>query len=266
MTTREILKKDQNLQQKTIVELADAHCHLDLMDGASISEAINAGVKTLITNGVDIKSDMESVRLADGRNVFTMLGIDPEHSIFLEENELELAVNLIKGSITPGVVGIGEIGLDGKTGKMEWQKKVFGRFVDLASELQLPMSIHSREALDEVLSVLEAKGAKRAHIHFFEGSVEQAKRAERLGCMISIPPLESGRRRKVIKEVSIDNIMVESDAPVAVKSPADVSKAVEMIAEEKRITFEQAASSVVANTKRFFGIADGKPKLTLMRN
>ena len=61
--------------------------------------------------------------------------------------------------------------------------------------------------------------------------------------------------------------MVESDAPVAVKSPADVRKAVEIIAEEKRITFEQAAHAVVANTKRFFGIeSGGKPKLTLMRN
>jgi Tat protein secretion system quality control protein TatD with DNase activity len=85
--------------------------------------------------------------------------------------------------------------------------------------------------------------------------------------MISIPPLESARRRKVIKEVSIDNIMVESDAPAAAKSPADVRKAVEMIAEEKRITFEQAAHAVVANTKRFFGIGDKpRPKLTLMRN
>jgi Tat protein secretion system quality control protein TatD with DNase activity len=60
--------------------------------------------------------------------------------------------------------------------------------------------------------------------------------------------------------------MVESDAPAAVKSPSDVAKAVEMIAEEKRITFEQAAAAVVANTKRFFGIESSKPKLTLMRN
>jgi TatD DNase family protein len=264
MATKAVLNR--NLDQKTVVELADAHCHLDLMTGAQIGEAINASVKTLITNGVDIKSDMESVKLADGRNVFVMLGMDPEHAILLKEEELDIAVGLIRGSIGPGIVGIGEIGLDGKVGNMPWQKKVFGKMLDLALELDLPVSIHSRDALDEVLQMLESKSVKKAHIHFFEGSIEQAKRAERLGFMISIPALESGRRRKVIKEVSIDNIMVESDAPAAVKSPKDVGKAVEMIAEEKRITFEQAANAVVANTKRFFGIERGKPKLTLMRN
>ncbi len=264
MPMKEILKQD--LKQKTITELADAHCHLDMVPPAEVGQAIGSGVKTLITNGVDIKSDMESVKLIDGRNVFAMLGIDPEHAVLMQENELDVAINLIRGSIVSGVVGIGEIGLDGKEEKMDWQKRVFERLLDLANELKLPVSIHSREALDEVLTILESKAVKKAHIHFFEGSVEQAKRVERLGYMISVPPLESARRRKVIKEVSIDNIMVESDAPAAVRSPSDVVKAVEMIAEEKRITFEQAAHAVVANTKRFFGIESSKPKLTLMRN
>ena len=265
MATREILKHD--LQVKTVTELADAHCHLDLLSASQIGEAINASVKTLITNGVDIKSDMAAMRIADGRNVFAMLGIDPEHAVLIRPDELEGALGLIRGSFGPGVVGIGEIGLDGKVGNMEWQKVVFRRLLDIALELRVPVSIHSREALDEVLAILEEKAVKKAHIHFFEGSIEQAKRVERMGYMISIPPLESARRRKVIKEVSIDNIMVESDAPAAAKSPADVKKAVEMIAEEKRITFEQAAHAVVANTKRYFGIENaGKPKLTLMRN
>ncbi len=266
MPTRDVMK--QAPQQKNVTELADAHCHLDMLGAFQINEAINAGVKTLVTNGVDIKSDMEAVRLADGRNIFAMLGVDPEHAVLVEPEELEAVVGLIKGSFgRPGIVGIGEIGLDGKAENMGWQRKVFGRLADLALELNVPVSVHSREAIDEVLSLLEAKGVRKAHIHFFEGSIEQGKRAERLGYMISIPPLESARRRKVIKEVSIDNIMVESDAPAAVKSPIDVTKAVEMIAEEKRITFEQAAHAVVANTKRFFSIESaGKPKLTLMRN
>lgn len=265
MPTKDVLKQD--LQHKTITELADAHCHLDMMSGAQVGDAITAGVKTMITNGVDIKSDMQVTKLADGKNVFGMVGIDPEHVVQLKEEEMEIALNLIKGSIGPGIVGIGEIGLDGKEPNMPWQKKVFGRLLDLAAILDLPVSIHSREALDEVLQMLDERSVKKAHIHFFEGTIEQAKRVERLGYMISVPPLESGRRRKVIKEVSIDNIMVESDAPAAVKSPADVRIAVEMIAAEKRITFEQAASAVVTNTKRYFGINNSsKPKLTLMRN
>jgi TatD DNase family protein len=264
MPTKEVLK---NLHHKTATELADSHCHLDMVSAAQVSEAINSSVKTLITNGVDIKSDMEAARLADGKNVFAMLGIDPEHAVLVEPQELEAAVGLIRGSFgQTGIVGIGEIGLDGKVENLGWQRKVFGRLIDLALELDVPVSVHSREAIDEVLSTLESKGVKRAHIHFFEGSIEQGKRAERLGYMISIPPLESARRRKVIKEVSIDNIMVESDAPAGAKAPGDVRRAVEIIAEEKRITFEQAANAVVANTKRFFGTEKGRPKLALMRN
>ena len=124
MPTKDVLKHD--LRERTATELADAHCHLDLMTGVQIGEAIEASVKTMITNGVDIKSDMQALRLADGRNVFAMLGIDPEHSVSVKPEELDVAIGLIRGSIGPGVVGIGEIGLDGKTPNMEWQRKVFG--------------------------------------------------------------------------------------------------------------------------------------------
>jgi TatD DNase family protein len=167
MATKEVLKQEP--EYKTMTELADAHCHLDMIGAMQIGEAINAGVKTMITNGVDIKSDMAATKLADGRNVFAMLGIDPEHAVLVQPEELEVVVGLIKGSIGTGVVGIGEIGLDGKVTNMEWQKKVFGRLLDLALELKVPVSIHSREALDEVLAILEEKGVKKAHIHFFEG-------------------------------------------------------------------------------------------------
>ena len=55
----------------------------------------------MITNGVDIKSDMAAMRLADGRNVFAMLGIDPEHAVLVRPEELEVAIGLIKGSVRP---------------------------------------------------------------------------------------------------------------------------------------------------------------------
>lgn len=250
MLTKQMNKSEP--MQTSIVELADAHCHLDLMNSDEIREAVQYGVRTIITNGVDTKSNMAAANLHDGKNIFAMLGVDPEHGILMPDAELEFNIKTIRSA--RNLAGIGEIGLDknGKVGNYERQKLIFERFVDLAIEMQLPMSIHSRNAVDEVLSILETKGAKKAHIHFFDGGVEQAKRMERMGYMLSIPPLESSRRRKIIKEVSIDNIMVESDSPVATKSPKEVRKAIEMVAEEKRISFERAAEATVANTKRFF--------------
>jgi TatD DNase family protein len=263
LATKEISTASKSPTQRTITELADAHCHLDLMNPADISEAVGFGVKTLITNGVDTKSNIASLKLADGKNIFAVLGVDPEHAAKMDDSELEANIKMIRENASK-IVGIGEIGLDkgGRIENFERQKAAFAKLIDLAEELKLPISIHSRNTMEEVLTMLESKGVRKAHIHFFDGDVMQAKRAERLGYMISIPPLESGKRRKVIKEVSIDNIMVESDSPVAVKSPKEVVKAIEMIAEEKRLDVQKVAQAVVANTKRYFNIG-AKP--TLMR-
>lgn len=249
--------------QRTVMELADAHCHLDLLGANGISDAVDFGVKTMITNGVDTASNIKSIKLADSRNVFAVLGIDPEHAVKTTDAELDANIRMIKQNASR-IVGIGEIGLDkgGRIDNFERQKMFFGKFIDLALEMNLPVSIHSRNAIVDVLAILESKEVKKAHIHFFDGDAMQAKMVERKGYMLSIPPLESNKRRKVIKDVSIDNIMVESDSPVAVKSPKEVIRAVEMIAEEKQLDIQRVAQAVVANTKRFFNL---QAKPTLMR-
>jgi Tat protein secretion system quality control protein TatD with DNase activity len=62
------------------------------------------------------------------------------------------------------------------------------------------------------------------------------------------------RRRKIRKEMAIDNIMAESDSPVLGVSPKDVEKSIEAVAEAKRIEFRRAAELLSNNTKRFFRI------------
>jgi TatD DNase family protein len=116
----------------------------------------------------------------------------------------------------------------------------------------LPASIHSRNALKQVLYTLKEKKVEKVHLHYFEGDVEEAKEAERLGYMISIPPLESGKRKRVIKAISLDNLMAESDSPVVGASPRDVQTSVKLVAETKGIEFETAAEALTMNTKKFF--------------
>lgn len=261
------MTKNQTVEtiQKQVTEMADAHCHLDLIDDPQIIKAAIAyGVKTIITDGVDTKSNARSLELADGKNIFPMLGIDPQHSN-IKDDEIEFNIGMIKqnqGKIT----GIGEIGLDyGKVAEfapIERQKLVFGRFLDLAKELKLPVSIHSREALSDVLQILDEKEMEMVHIHFFEGSVQQAKEVEKKGYMISVPPLHSVKRGKVIKEIAIDNIMAESDSPGVSGSPREIERSIQMVAEAKRIDFKRAADLLTQNTKRFFRI---NTKGTFMR-
>ena len=265
MKTREIVK--YGILDKQLTEMADAHCHLDIIsDRRVIDSAIANGVHTIITNGVDTKSNMKSIELADNRHIFAVLGIDPEHSNITDE-ELEFNLKLVKQNAGK-IVGIGEIGLDyGKvkeTVPIAKQKKVFEAFLNLAKQLKLPVSIHSREALNDVMQILADKKMEKVHIHFFEGNVQQAKELERKGYMISVPPVQSSRRSKVIKEIAIDNIMAESDAPVVGISPASVDRSIGIVSEAKKIDFAKTADILTKNTKRFFGIS--KQQGTIMRS
>ena len=261
MQTKQLLQ-DKETSHRELVELADAHCHLSILsDQAIIRDAVLFGVYTIITNGVDTPSNIRTLEVADNKNVFAAVGVDPEHALAIEdsglESEIEFNVGLAKQNVDK-IVAIGEIGLDYTIGggphNIARQKKVFGRFIELAEELKLPISVHSRNAIKDVLAFLAEKEAQRVHLHFFEGGVEEARIAAKRGYMISVPPIESTKRKRAIAMLPIENLMAESDSPVVGQTPKSVEKAVRYIAGIKRISFEQAASAITENTKRFFGV------------
>jgi TatD DNase family protein len=265
---KDVEKQKMHVQK---VELADAHCHLDLMtDDQLILASIHHGVLTIITNGVDKRTSKTALKLADGKNIFPAIGIDPENAMKIEEeyldDELTEMSEMIKAN-REKIVAVGEIGLDytkaSNFNLVAKQRTVFERMLDAAKSAKLPVSVHSRNSMDDVLAILKERGMEKVHLHFFEGNVQQAKEAERLGYMISIPPVESTKRRAVIKDIAIDNLMAESDSPVVGATPRDVEKSVRMIAEVKGIEFERAAEILVINTKRFFNI---HMKLGFMRS
>jgi TatD DNase family protein len=255
--TKELLKEKEHDIRKTKTEMADAHCHLNMIDEQEIRRSIDYGVLTIITNGIDTASNMRNMELADGKHIYVAAGIDPETAMKIGDDELKFNIDMIKSNKSR-IKAIGEIGLDFmKATEREHQQKqkmVFEDFLDLSKELSLPVSIHSRNAMDDVLKITKKKGVEKVHLHFFEGDVNQAKEAEKRGYMISIPPLESSKRKKVIKEVSMQTLMVESDSPVVGKAPIDVEKALAMIADLKGVSFDVAAATITANTKKFFNI------------
>ncbi len=271
MQTRQLLQKRETLQ-KSVVEMADAHCHLSILsDPAVIRDAVLYGVSTIITDGVDTPSNIKTLEIADNKNVFGAVGVDPEHALAMDESaferEIEFNIGLARQSIDR-IVAIGEIGLDYSIGggprNIARQKKVFGRFIDLADELKLPVSVHARNAIDDVLDFLAEKDAKRVHLHFFEGGVEEARAVLKRGYMISVPPIESSKRKRVIAMMPIENLMAESDSPVVGQSPKSVEKSIRYIAGIKKMPFEQVAEALATNTKRFFGV-DTKDGIKMMR-
>lgn len=240
---------------KEIAELADAHCHHDVIEPNSLKQASERGIKTIIVNGVDVASNMKALAVSDNRQVFAAIGLHPNNLQSLKEIEINYITKMIRES-SGMIVAIGEIGLDFRFATESKEQKrqigVFESMLDLSMELDLPVCVHSRKALKKVLDILSDRHVKRAHLHFFDGNVELAKRIATLGYMVSVAPFEFEKNVKSITYIPIENIMAETDAPSANARLIDLEKSVGTIARIKELEFNKAASILTNNTKRFF--------------
>ncbi len=237
------------------VELIDAHCHLDLFEDyeIAIKDARMAGIRAIITSGGSRKSSLASIKIANEDNVFAVIGIDPQGY----ENDADFVSEIAKIiHSNKKIVGIGEIGLDYKLPKVdkELQKKVFVEQIEIAKKLDVPIVVHSRGAIEDVIKIVQEFEVNKAMFHFFEGNEVQAKELAERGYLISIPPIESSRRKRVINALGLSSIAVETDSPVVGKSPIDVIKTVGWIAEIKVSSFKDAAFVITQNVKKLFSI------------
>ncbi len=245
------------MRKFTKTRMADAHCHLYGLDLGVIKSAKMVGVEVMITNGINTKSNIDTLNMIDRRNVYGMVGIHPEFALKINDEEIEFNKSLIESNLSK-ITGIGEIGLDYTLIKnekeKERQKEIFIKMLDIAVRFKKPVSIHSREALPDVFSILKDYNDLGVHIHFFEGSKEEAKYAEKKGYYISVPYIKSTKRVAAIKVISIKNILAETDSPTASATPSDVSHSIEFIANSKGLEFEYVAETTFKNTQKFFNI------------
>jgi TatD DNase family protein len=257
MALTQLSAKKEEEKHKQKLEFIDAHCHPDFLSDEELDVANDRGVTALIVNGVDTKSNMSIIGERWRSGVFAALGVHPENALTMMDNEIDYNVNLIRAN-AKNISAIGEIGLDYKFATSEKekqrQKEVFRKFVNLAIELDKPASVHSRDALDDVLDILEESKIKKAHIHFFEGDNAQAERVAKMGFVVSVPPMHSAKRMAAMESIPISNIMAETDSPTANMHIYDIDKSVMLIAKAKGLDFDNCAIAVADNTKRFFNI------------
>lgn len=234
---------------------ADAHCHLNLFDDPkrAVADSLAAGVDTILATGGSAKDNPQVVSLADGKNVFGVIGIDPTFAD-KDATAIDGLEALVKGN--KSVVGIGEIGLDMvvPTASLDVQHDVFEKQLEIAMRLDKPVVLHARKAIDDLLTTIIEMDVERAMLHFFEGDEVQAKLAEKHGYMVSISPGDSSRKKRVIKAVDITSIVTETDSPIVGKSPVDVVKVAETIAKLKGIGVAEAAEQTRKNVREFFYI------------
>jgi TatD DNase family protein len=255
------------------MNLIDAHCHLTYEQFADIDaviqRSITAGVTGWITIGTDAAESVKAVELASRfENMFATVAIHPHHAKLTDPHAID---ELKKLAQNKNIVAIGETGLDYhyEFSTPQQQRDSFLRHLELAAELNLPIVIHSREAFDDTLKILESNGAKKVVFHCFSGSVDEAKVILERGWYISLTGVVTFKNaettREVAKYVPINRLMIETDAPYLspeplrkqkVNEPALLVHTAKFIAKLRGIELTKFAEQVTATTKQFFALPD----------
>lgn len=235
--------------------IVDAHCHL--CDYKAVE--IRPGWLP-VTVGYSHPSNVKNAAIAAEYKLPYALGIAPQTAVKEGISKMDTWIDEVKRH-RPNAIG--EIGLDfhwAKTGQhVKDEHALFSRMLDLAEEMKLPVVIHSRESQQEVERTLrERKMDGKIMFHFFSGTQEEAERAVGMGALVSIPPLPSKERRKVIKSLELENLLVETDSPYVVRTFYEVERAIEYVAEVKGLDKGVVAGQTAKNAIRFFGIGNGR--------
>ena len=165
------------------------------------------------------------------------------------------------------VIAIGEIGLDyyWKHDNKELQKKAFIMQIEMANELELPISIHTRDSIDDTISILRSIKIKNSGVlHCCPFNPELVKHGLEAGLYIAFGGTctfkNSKNAAKIVEMVPIDKILIETDSPYLAPEPirgtrndsSNLKYIVQKIAEFKQITPEQIAKQTYQNAKSLF--------------
>jgi len=165
-------------------EVIDSHCHLDFKQfnkdrDAVLQRARHSGVAKMINSGVDFSTNQRSLELAKKYDfIFATLGLSPNTLGSLGEGDLNRLLEQIREN-AGSAVGIGEAGLDyyhcKEAAPRERQAQVFGKVIDLAESLALPLVIHSRDAESQALEMV--RHLDKVVFHCYSGSLGTMKEA-----------------------------------------------------------------------------------------
>ena len=221
----------------------DTHTHLSKKDYDDIEKVIEDAkeqdVLYLIISGCDKEGIKESIEIANTHNnICLALGYHPSETSKTTDKDLEELEEIIKTN--KKVVALGEIGLDyyWEKDNKEEQKELFKKQIEIAKKYDLPLVIHSRDAFQDTYDILK-KANYKGVIHCFSGNVENAKMYLSLGFYLGIGGVitfKNTNLKETIKEIPIDKILLETDAPYLAPTPhrgeKNESKHIPIIAEE----------------------------------
>ena len=233
-----------------------------------LARARAAGVTGMTVIGTRAADSEAAADLASREpGVVAAAGIHPNDVAEAEPGEWDRIVRLAESG---RVAAIGETGLDWyrTTAPPEMQREYFDRHLDLARRLSLPVVIHTRESIRDVLDMLRAAAARgplRPVLHAFTGTADEAAEALDLGCHLGFAGMvtfrSSATLREVAKKVPLERLLVETDSPFLSpeplrgkrNEPANVVHTARCLALARGEPFEAFAAATTANARRVFG-------------
>lgn len=253
--------------------LVDSHCHLDMLDLQSFEDGVmgvlaaarEQGVGHMLCVSVNLEDYPNMLSLVEDCDEVTVsVGVHPNE----QGGQDPAPEELVALAAHPKVVAIGETGLDyfRSEGDLDWQRQRFRNHIAAAKQCGKPLIIHSRDAREDTLKVMEEEGASavRGVMHCFTGDWDMAQRAIDMDFYISFSGIVTFNSARELKEIAqkipVDRMLVETDCPYLApvphrgkpNQPAYVRHVAEHIAELRGETLDSIASATTENFKALF--------------
>ena len=260
------------------VMFVDSHAHIDSEEYDAdrdevIARARAAGVRAILNVGTGDphSGNLErAVELAEQyKDVYAAVGVHPHDARLFNDTAEKRLVDLVKQSSR--IIAWGEIGLDYHydNSPRDVQREVFARQLRLAQEVGLPVVVHSRDADEDTVKILQAEwgGSQLGGVmHCFGGSLQMAEGAMRLDFMISFAGNVTFKKaeplRDVAKRIPLDRLFIETDCPYLTpvpfrgrrNEPAHVVETARCLAGLHNTETEEIGRITTTNFTRFFGL------------
>ncbi len=248
--------------------IIDTHCHIYPSEMENSDGIIRKAAENdihIILNGTDPLSNREVLELSKRHeNVHASLGYLYSFADEVTDEDIVLLDNQLKND---NVIAVGEIGLDYYHTKenKDKQKLLFDKMLNLAEKHNLPVIVHSRKAMQDTLNILKEHDVVGS-MHCYNGSAEMARDFIRLGFYIGIdgPVTHTNNKKikKMLNEIDIHNILVETDSPYLTpeekrgekNTPLNLKYIIRKIADEFDMAEDEVMAITTENAKKLFGI------------
>jgi TatD DNase family protein len=253
------------------MQLIDSHCHvdddrLDALRDDVIAEAAALGVTRMIVPATTANRWDKVKRLCDqNAGLHAAYGL---HPMFIEQHQVAHLRELDEWLERERPVAVGECGIDFFDSRVDekWQKQLFQEQLQLADNHRLPVIVHVRKAMDEVISLLRRQARHGGVVHSFSGSEQQAQQLYDIGFKLGIAATvgypRARKLRAVVSAMPLDALLLESDAPDQpggahrgqLNRPAYIVEHLQTIAELRQIEIEGLAAALTQNTESLFNL------------